>query len=477
MAKTSNIELYSNIQLDRDYRNVCDNVSRETLSSYKQYSQQNMSFIKFDLVSGEVEITANYATATECNYMSFQNVNYSARTWYAWIDNVTYISDNCTRISFTIDMWTTYYHDWTANECFVLREHPSNDTIGANTLWEDVPIIDNWVEVNQAYEDFSTYNYKAWFTKEKVTTDDMEVVDNVLSAVPSTGVIPVGAMREFIQQYVNEGHQDRIVDIQAVPSNSVNAISLSMTSTLDGYTPKWNKLYTAQFNKFILTDMQGNTKELYREYSDSNGIGIIIRKSINNTVNVQAIPANYNGFEVDYSNSITITGFPKVAWQGNSYAQWVAQNGATNLLGQVASSVAFLNGLITKNPTSIIGGAIGMLGSYNQRTVAQQVGSQAYGSVNSGSLLAAYNALGIYIIQVCQPAEYLQKADNFFTRYGYRTDTLKTPNLSGNYHQNYIQVADELVNGTLPSSAAETLNNAARRGMTIWHSLDYIGDY
>ncbi len=44
---------------------------------------------------------------------------------------------------------------------------------------------------------------------------------------------------------------------------------------------------------------------------------------------------------------------------------------------------------------------------------------------------------------------------------------------------NYIQIAndDEIGNGSVPSSYMEEINNACRRGLTIWHNHANIGNY
>ena len=76
-------------------------------------------------------------------------------------------------------------------------------------------------------------------------------------------------------------------------------------------------------------------------------------------------------------------------------------------------------------------------------------------------------------------SEYAKMIDDYFTKYGYQVNTLKVPNIIGRQNWNYIQIAndDEIGNGSVPSSYMEEINNAVRRGITIWHNHSNIGNY
>lgn len=68
----------------------------------------------------------------DCNYIMFQNTNYGTKWFYAFIDEIKYINDNCTEIIYTIDDMQTWYTDYDLGECFVEREHSETDAIGDN---------------------------------------------------------------------------------------------------------------------------------------------------------------------------------------------------------------------------------------------------------------------------------------------------------------------------------------------------------
>lgn len=62
---------------------------------------------------------------------------------------------------------------------------------------------------------------------------------------------------------------------------------------------------------------------------------------------------------------------------------------------------------------------------------------------------------------------------------GYKTNRVKTPNITGRTYWNYIEIGshEEFVHGNLPNNYLEVINNIARKGVTIWHNHDNIGNY
>lgn len=136
----SKIRICKGIKLDKEYNNVLNYSSTQMLALCESQehlvaSANDYSFIRN---RGTISTNFNYDDALKCNYMVFQNKDYSNKWFFAFIDDVKYISDGCTEIEYTIDSWTTFFDDWTPDKCFVLREHTNNDTIGANTIPENL---------------------------------------------------------------------------------------------------------------------------------------------------------------------------------------------------------------------------------------------------------------------------------------------------------------------------------------------------
>ena len=73
----------------------------------------------------------------------------------------------------------------------------------------------------------------------------------------------------------------------------------------------------------------------------------------------------------------------------------------------------------------------------------------------------------------------MRVVDNYFTRFGYKVNRLKTPNITGRRYFNYVQVgsSDDVASGSIPQKYMKEINDAFRKGITIWHDHNSIGNY
>ena len=53
------------------------------------------------------------------------------------------------------------------------------------------------------------------------------------------------------------------------------------------------------------------------------------------------------------------------------------------------------------------------------------------------------------------------------------------PNITGRRYWNYVEIgaSEEIRTGKVQSKFMETINNACRRGVTIWHNHANVGNY
>lgn len=75
--------------------------------------------------------------------------------------------------------------------------------------------------------------------------------------------------------------------------------------------------------------------------------------------------------------------------------------------------------------------------------------------------------------------EYMKQIDSFFQMFGYKVNEIKIPNTTGRQNYNYIEISEHscIGYGSIPPKAMDTINNACRRGVTIWHNHTNLGDY
>ena len=105
------------------------------------------------------------------------------------------------------------------------------------------------------------------------------------------------------------------------------------------------------------------------------------------------------------------------------------------------------------------------------------------GSSNIGDVLTGMKELATYAYRMSITADFAQRIDQFFSRYGYATNKLKLPNQTGRATFNYVQIgAGENIGFSgntisVPPEAMETINRVYQAGVTIWHNHDNIGNF
>lgn len=88
--------------------------------------------------TGVIRVREKFENLVHCNYMMYKNSSHQNKWYYAFVENVEYVNENTTEVSFTIDVMQTWYFDYKLIPCFVDREHYDNDTIGASTIDEAI---------------------------------------------------------------------------------------------------------------------------------------------------------------------------------------------------------------------------------------------------------------------------------------------------------------------------------------------------
>lgn len=161
MTLNSKIILCRNIKLDRNYVNVLNYTEGQMLALCQANaiaSKNNYSFIR---QTQSIYTDFTYAQALQANYIAFQNPDYSNKWFFAWIDDVIYKGEKNCEITYTIDAWSTWFSQWTAKPCFVNRHHVNDDTIGINTVDENLN-IGEVIQESETEDSSYTNEYGFW---------------------------------------------------------------------------------------------------------------------------------------------------------------------------------------------------------------------------------------------------------------------------------------------------------------------------
>ena len=169
------------------------------------------------------------------------------------------------------------------------------------------------------------------------------------------------------------------------------------------------------------------------------------------------------------------------------YTNWMTQNGI-NILGMridaptahaIGGTLSALTGAATGSVDSIGSGIGSMFGAVHEQYRASMIPNQIGGQTTVGDVTFAYDKLAPTYYKMQIREENARIIDDWFTRFGYKINRVKLPNITGRLNFNYVEIGqnDEIGQGNIPFKYMEEINQAARKGVTIWHNHENIGNF
>lgn len=519
VKRNSTIILAKDINMDKEYVNIIDYTETQLVSLCESQShlvakQTNYSFLKIG--ENQINVGIPYETCIQANYIAMQNPYYNNKWFFAFIDRVEYNSEASTNIYYTVDELSTWWDYWTKKQCFVLREHVNDDTIGANLVPENLETGDYVVNASDVYgftDLVFMFNVGKW-------NNGTDVTSTLVNGIPTAGgfykLTTITQVRNVIQAYVEEQgvSLDDIRNVYIVPeyvttneddpthlqwSGNDAPVYVSKTITkptaLDTYVPKNNKVLTFPYNYLLICNTSGVVEKFNFEKFNGNPL-FSIGGTASPGASIICMATNYNGAG-SIPTMITASKFPTLSWSGDAYTNWLTQSGV-NILGHVVDpvkagyiSAGIETGLgIASLLAGNITGALNISSGISTATQTMQAKyehevapNSFYGSANNGDVVNAGKFNGFYFYSMSIDRNFARRIDNFFSAFGYKVDEIKSPNFTGRTYWNYVQIGQGEIIGvstgniSVPESSMDIINKVFRKGTTIWHNHDNIGNY
>lgn len=460
-----------------------------------------------------IRVPIEYEEILDCDYVMYKNLNYSNKWFYAFITDTIYVNPNMTELIIELDVLQTFMFDYTWKYSFIERETVANDNPYVHTIPEPMetgPII-------VQHKDFFDLQpmYIAIASAPSNADESLgELMEGVYSGVnyqfyPATDR-DVARVNAKILSYSQQGLLDYIVGIYMIPKRFVDKFSaldapikklVNITDTsLNGYTPKNNKLLCYPYRYFAVNNCLGQEiNYMYELFSNPNSFyfNLSYTKDINAVCDFH--PMDYNGQTENFDEGVTLGNFPICTWNGDVFANWVGQNRTsfiTSLLigpgdggsiwgqGQsFAKSFEGENGGGTNSVMSGIGlglsiaqkvqsNILNIAGIFDKKRYSYQLRNQ---SSSSGANIK-WGRVGFELLQYAIKPEYAKIIDDYFSRFGYKVNRLGVPNLRSRVAWNYIKTIGAEITGDFPVMFQNKIISIFDNGITIWHG-DWVGDY
>lgn len=489
MTQSTSLYICRGIPWNSDYSHVRLFGSSAAAQSYilskAAYTKTNYAYIGAER---KIRVDGFADQYRECNYLAWQNTGYSNKWFYAFITDVQYLADNTCLISFTFDLFQTWWYNVTVNPSYVEREHVTDDTIGANTVPENVVMGD---PVNVA----SSNNYipHKWYMYATQTFDELAqdgftwtdpgAAGNEVSGYYKINLTERSQANRVVELYTRKGKLESLISMFALTdassaSSSAN-YTISRPTAFDGYTPKNNKLLCYPYNYATLVLAGSETPYRYEWFAD--GVATFALKQPKYAGGSSYVyPVGYEkessataSFSLEHS--VPTGAYPTASFGANAFQNYLVQYGpqlAVGLIGQVVQiGTAVTTGNLEQGITSSVAISQDIMDlrtrSLNSKTVA---GTQ------SVAQLAYDTQLIIRLVSKQILPEYAKIIDEYFTAFGYKVCRIKTPNITGRPSWNYVKTIGASISGNIPEFAETALKSMLNNGVTFWHVND-VGNY
>lgn len=520
--------------LESDYRNTLWFPNREAQTSYflgktiKTY--ENFQYIKKNntiVVDGEVDLLYN------CNYIMYQNNNFTNKWFYAFIDKIEWASNSSVRLYVSTDVIQTWFFDITYYDSYVDRCHSDTDVAGDNIVPEDFSVGNPGGYQVAGSTDLAPDGIALFATS---TYTGESRTGSVNSGIYSGGQnlvdfhIDNPGVGSILDSYVKNGTATAVIKLQQYPyklKNGPMTVSFSKyPSSISGYTPKNNKMLSSafvtcfmsmygqetDFNPVFITDSKVNIKisadqtsgtisAFVENYSDG---------SISTISMFASIPESgwsYNQYKNDYnlhsgSNAIYTT--RQALSKGFNFSKAFLDTGA-NALNTTASALNIVNPInnfiagrggygagALRSGANLLNQGESMLGSI-QNLIVQTTGideisqdlaaiSENYNAPATGGMSASngYIATGKTVFSYgykVLPRDIVERCDKFLTVYGYKQSEYRAINLHARASWTYIKTNGLNASGNFPDDDMNIIKRAFNNGIFFWVYTATFGNF
>lgn len=453
----------------------------------------------------------NYDTIYTCNYLMYRNNGFNNKYFYAFITKMEYVSENSTRIYFEIDSMQTWYFQINYKDVFIEREHVSNDTIGLHTIPEGLETGEyicgsnptssahigttclcmgltqgnNGANINSQY---SGLHYV--FFRDQEGGDDFAVLDQYKNTILNNDEviqcifpIPLGMIESYVKWDFPIGSTNMTYGLLK-SGNIKGAFTLSTFGgsylpQLGSYVPRNNKLLCYPYRYCMLTNNVGGSNIYKLENFPNNTASFNTYGVLTPSCSFLAVPNNYKGVTLNYSESLEGAKMPLASWTSDLYTNWITQNGINTNFANIVSEndvqIGNVVGLVTSQ--SLTGSSGGIFGSMKEIYQHQKTPPAIRGNTNGGDITYSLGNCNFSLYYFFIKPEYARAIDSYFDKYGYKVNRLGQVNLHSRRNWNFIKTIECDFEGDIPQEDLQKIKDNFDKGITFWHNAENFLNY
>ena len=225
------------VPLEMDSINQLTFASKEAQYNYfNSLPKLEVDDFTYQRKDGVVRFGVNFDDVLGYNYCMYRNDEFSDKWFYAYITDVIWKSPNSTDMAIRTDVWQTWQFDLNYKPVFVEREHVNDDTVGANTVPENLEIGE--YIANGVYQDFTQTAFSTAYLCVGVSrvispfttnplTNWLTVYGGIYSGLSYMFFDSFVSLQRVIDYYTTQGYAEDIQTIFYVPKSFIDASSPS----------------------------------------------------------------------------------------------------------------------------------------------------------------------------------------------------------------------------------------------------------
>lgn len=510
ISPQSEFRVLKNVPFNSDFKHtilfnsISEQISFFTGCTKKSYSE--FSYVRKDRV---VRVPVITDEIYDCNYCMFKNNGFGQKWFYAFITNIEYINNGLAALTIAIDPIQTWMFEFNIEKSYVVREHVADDSIGKHTLDENLPFGD--VVQTDDTNHIEGWNIIAAYNDGGASS----LINNVYSPVSTVSVSDAASADALLSQFADQPEKVAFVTMGCSGMEGEDYINFSRTIGAfsfagESYTPKNKKLYCYPYDSFSVDDYGQNVANFkWEDFENNTSVVFNETGSISPTPVLSLVPLNYKGAGTAYQYELVKTDFPQCPYTIDNYRAWQSSVGLKqqinmdyqiqqNTLMDAADLITAIMSVASiasddsgsgdmSNLSSIGHGILNHQSRQNalnnqaklnavDKSYAQTHGISTGGTIGSCTAAWARGNIGWRFIRNQIKPEYARMIDDFFTRFGYKVNVMKVPELKSRSTFNYVKTIDCNITGDIPNYANQLISQIFDNGITLWHTTN-VGNY
>lgn len=485
IGPSTTVRVCQSIPLDNTYTDTILFTSKSAQESYfASKTKKTYSGLSYQRLASNsstwaifLEDVADYFY--DCNYLAFKNGGFGDKWLYAFISDILYINENCTALTFEIDVMQTWLFDFEIKKSFIERMHVSDDTISRNVVEEGLNFMQRYeyykIEPSGLFggtssdlsKDYSSVVLIA--TSEDCDQDDEvrggEMIQNTYQGLKYIA-FPIyqnpsaclEALNEWLKKMNESGKAGAINSISMVPATGLSMVQedgwkykaevvdgvireqsyeINYTNLDDDYVPKNNKLFCWPYHFFTITTMDGQSYDFkYEDIIESDPIPgnaemkFSFKFAFGPNPTYFMFPQYYMKHENNIDYGVKLTGFPQCNWNFGVWENYYAQQDTNITLSMLASAL----GSVSSASGSVVSGA----GS--KKGLGVETGL-AIAQAGLGTLQAGLSTFGGLSVVKSQPDQ--SKGANNVGGVNYNMETMDFWIIHKRLHWGYVVKIDD----------------------------------